>query len=260
MTKEDWVHSVGHSPVCQILSQMVVRVVITSCPPAWTSSAGTFVDSSWLPFLQWLYCSLHFSAKNRVVILCVCLGTVQYWWISIGLLVVQLRAVFCPLIQYVSLFCKALSWTIWDSSRFPLFHSGQVFHQLVCPLTVVLPQIVFNLATLFSYSVFFSLFRAPLDVVVHFLVFLRSFRLKFFLSHFSSFFHADQEFLQWPRFFFFWRCLPRISLAVSVTAVFKVVIIESMSVSLLLMMVRGANLPPIIAWNCLLYTSDAADD
>ena len=38
------------------------------------------------------------------------------------------------------------------------------------------------------------------------------------------------------------------SLAVSVTAVLKVVIIESMSVSSLLMMVRGANLPPIIAW------------
>ena len=30
-----------------------------------------------------------------MVILCVCLGAVQYWWISIGLVVVQLRAVFC---------------------------------------------------------------------------------------------------------------------------------------------------------------------
>ena len=40
-----------------------------------------------------------------------------------------------------------------------------------------------------------------------------------------------------------------ISLAVSVTAMLKVVIIESMSVSSLLMMVRGVNLPPIIAWN-----------
>ena len=46
----------------------------------------------------------------------------------------------------------------------------------------------------------------------------------------------------------FRRCLPRISLAVSVTAVLKVVIIESVSVSLLLMMVRDANLPPILAW------------
>ena len=48
--------------------------------------------------------------------------------------------------------------------------------------------------------------------------------------------------------YFFWRCLPRISLAVSVTTVLKVVIIESMSVSSLFMMVRGANFPPIIAW------------
>ena len=39
MTK-DWVYGVGHSPVCQILLQIVVRAVITSSPPAWTSSAG----------------------------------------------------------------------------------------------------------------------------------------------------------------------------------------------------------------------------
>ena len=39
MTK-DWVHWVGHSPVCQILLPIVVRAVITSSPPAWTSSTG----------------------------------------------------------------------------------------------------------------------------------------------------------------------------------------------------------------------------
>ena len=33
MTK-DWAHEVGHSPVCQILSQIVVRAVITSSPSA----------------------------------------------------------------------------------------------------------------------------------------------------------------------------------------------------------------------------------
>ena len=48
--------------------------------------------------------------------------------------------------------------------------------------------------------------------------------------------------------FFFLRCLPRISLAVSVTVVLKVVIIESLTVSSLFMMVRGANFPPFIAW------------
>ena len=44
------------------------------------------------------------------------------------------------------------------SSSFPLFHSSQVFHEFSCCLTVVLPQIVFNLATLFSYPVIFCLF------------------------------------------------------------------------------------------------------
>ena len=37
---EDWVHGVGHSPVCQTLLQIVVSLVITSSPPAWISSAG----------------------------------------------------------------------------------------------------------------------------------------------------------------------------------------------------------------------------
>ena len=34
---------------------------------------------------------------------------------------------------------------IFDSSSFTLFHSGQVFHELVCSLTVVVPQIVYYL-------------------------------------------------------------------------------------------------------------------
>ena len=98
-------------------------------------------DSSRLPFLQWLYCNLHFFAKDGVVILCVCLGTVQYWQMSVDLVIVQLSAVFCPSVQYLSFFCEAFSWTILDSSSFPLFHSGQVFHELIRPVTVVLPQV-----------------------------------------------------------------------------------------------------------------------
>ena len=145
------------------------------------------VDSSWLPFLQWLYCSLHFFEKGGVVILCVCLGTVQYRWISIGLVIVQLSAVFCPSVQYLSFVCEAFSSTILDNSSFSMFHSGQVFHVLVCCLTVVLPKIFFTLPTPFPCPVFFSLFHAPVDVVVHFLVFLRSFRFKSFLSQFSPF-------------------------------------------------------------------------
>ena len=45
MTK-DWVHGVGHSPVCQILLQIVVTAAITSSPPAWTSSAGVLSTSA----------------------------------------------------------------------------------------------------------------------------------------------------------------------------------------------------------------------
>ena len=79
------------------------------------------VDSSWLPFLPRLYCSLHFFARDGAVILCVCLGTVQYWWIPTGLLIVQLSAVFCPSVQHLSFFCEAFSWTILDNNSFSSF-------------------------------------------------------------------------------------------------------------------------------------------
>ena len=47
---KDWVHRVGHSPVCQILLQIVVRVVITFSPPAWTSPAGLLSTPADFPF------------------------------------------------------------------------------------------------------------------------------------------------------------------------------------------------------------------
>ena len=48
MTK-DWVHGAGHSPVYQILLQIVMREVITSSPPAWTSSAGMLLTQLTFP-------------------------------------------------------------------------------------------------------------------------------------------------------------------------------------------------------------------
>ena len=42
---------VGHSPVCQILLQIVVKAVVTSSPPAWTSSAGMLLTPADFPFL-----------------------------------------------------------------------------------------------------------------------------------------------------------------------------------------------------------------
>ena len=49
---KDWVQRVGHSPDCQILLQIVVRAVITSSPPAWTSSAGMLSTPADSPFFS----------------------------------------------------------------------------------------------------------------------------------------------------------------------------------------------------------------
>ena len=49
---KDWVHAVGHSPVFQILLQIVVRAVSTSSPPAWTSSAGMLSTPADFRFLN----------------------------------------------------------------------------------------------------------------------------------------------------------------------------------------------------------------
>ena len=46
----DWVHGFGHSPVSQILLQIVVRALITSTPPAWTSSAGMLLTPADITF------------------------------------------------------------------------------------------------------------------------------------------------------------------------------------------------------------------
>ena len=46
---------VGHSPVCQILLQIVVRAVIASSPPIWTSSTGLMSTTADFPFFNdWL--------------------------------------------------------------------------------------------------------------------------------------------------------------------------------------------------------------
>ena len=103
MTK-DWVHGVDHSPVCQILLQIVVKAVITSSPLARTSSAEmhrlqlTFLSSMIVlqrPPLceEWGGRPLCVSANSSVL----------------GLVVVQLRAVFYPSVQYLSLFFEVFS-------------------------------------------------------------------------------------------------------------------------------------------------------
>ena len=177
------------------------------------------VNSSWHPFPQWLYSSFHFFANKWGGHLLCLSGTVQYWWISIGLVIVQLGAVFCSSVQYLLFFCKACSWIVWDSSSFPLFPSGQVFHLLVCSLAVVSPQIFLTLTTMFSYPVFFCLFSGTAWCCCSLPCTSQILHVWIFSSSVLSFCCTDQEFLQWLSFFFFWWCLPRISRAVSVTAV-----------------------------------------
>ena len=77
MTK-DCVHGVGQSPVCHISLQIVVRAVITSSPPAWTSSAGMLSTPADFPFFNGGTAASTFFVKDGMVILLVCLGTVQY--------------------------------------------------------------------------------------------------------------------------------------------------------------------------------------
>ena len=50
MTK-DLVQGMGHSPVCQILLQIIVRAVIRVSQPARISPAGIIVDPRWFSFL-----------------------------------------------------------------------------------------------------------------------------------------------------------------------------------------------------------------
>ena len=59
----------------------------------------------------------------------------------------------------------------------------------------------FNLTTEFSYPVFFCPFHAPLDVVVPFPIFLRSFRFESFLFQFSPFVTQIKTFCSDPCYF-----------------------------------------------------------
>ena len=60
----DWVHRVVHSPVRQILLQIVVRAVITSSPPAWISSAGMLSTPADFPFFS--YCIAASTCLRRM--------------------------------------------------------------------------------------------------------------------------------------------------------------------------------------------------
>ena len=194
MTK-DWVHGIGHSPLRQILLQIVLRAVITSSPPAWTSSAGMLSTPADFPFFSG--CTVASNSLRRMgwtydVSVWVQFSTdgspLALWLYSSEQYSVHRFSICRSSVRHF----PERSWAV---AAFPCF-TVVVFHQLVCPLTVVPPQIFFNFTTPFSYPIFFCLLHVPLDVVVHFLVFLRSFRLKSFSFSVLSFRRTDQEFLQ----------------------------------------------------------------
>ena len=85
----------------------------------------------------------------------------------------------------------------------------------------------------------FFLFHAPLDVISHFLVFLRSIlRVRIFSFSVLSFCRTDQAFLRWPR----------VLSSDDVCQGFQWPFQSLLCWRLWSLMVRGANFPPIIAW------------
>ena len=157
-------------------------------------------------------------------------------------MIVQLSAVFCPSVQYLSFFCEAFSWTILDKSSFLSVSNGRLSR-------LGMPSLDFLHS---HYTVLLSSFLLPLSCISWCCSLpCISQILKVQIISFSilSFCQTDQEFLQWPRVFFFWGCLPRISLAVSVTAVLKVVGDQWIQVCIVIVCDgERCNFPPITAW------------
>ena len=123
--------------------------------------------------------------------------------------------------------------------------AGQVFHQLVSFLAVIFLHVIFDVLALLFNPVHLCFFHAFLDFLVDCPVLPYSFRI-FLLLQPPSFVRPSKSAV--TQGFLTGRCVPRISLAVLVTAVLKVLINVSMSVPSASRMVSAANVPPITAW------------
>ena len=188
-----WVHGVGNSPVCQILLQIVVRAVITASPPAWTSPASVLSTPDDFPFFSDCTSASTFLRRMGWS------SSVSIWgqFGTDGSLLALRSSEQYSIRQFSTSRSSVRHFPERSLTvvAFPCFTVVKFFHKLICTLTVVLAQIFFSLTTLFSYPIFFCLFHAPLDVVVRFLVFLRSFKFESVLFSVLSFCHTDQEFL-----------------------------------------------------------------
>ena len=96
------------------------------------------------------------------------------------------------------------SWTVVASPCFIVVKSFTSWYAFLLLFSLRVSSISLHCSHVqyFYFLIFFSLFHAPLDVVVHFLVFLRYFRLELFLSQFSPFVAQIKNFCSDPGFFF----------------------------------------------------------
>ena len=194
MTK-DWVHGVGHSPVCQILLQIGVRAVITSSPLAWTSSAGMLLTPADFPFFNdctaasislrrmgwsssvsvWVQFSTAGSAGSPLAL----------WLYSSEQYSVHRFSICRSSVRHF----PERSWTVVTFPCFTVVKSFTSWYALLLLFFLRFSSISLHCSPIQSSLAFFMhLFY----VVVHFLVFIRSIRLKSFLSV-LSFCRTDQN-------------------------------------------------------------------
>ena len=141
----DWVHGVGHSPVCQILLQIVSRGLIMASPPASPSSA--LAISPLLPLLRegWGRCRL---LEGRLVLLgllwlCSCTARSSTRTTSLGCPVLQ-SDIFhpCPVWRW---FALALCWSgLSPAGKFSCCYFSSCY--LRCPGTALQssPSLLFS--------------------------------------------------------------------------------------------------------------------
>ena len=147
----DWFQGVGHSPVCQILLQMLrSKSIMVS---AWSSSAGILSAPALFPGLSdFTAASTSSRRMGRLSVLVTggCFSTsgspLTLWLYSSEQYSVHLLR--------ISVFCEALPVFILYGGGTALFWTGQIFHQLISFLAVVLPKaVVYFLAPFLNPSI-----------------------------------------------------------------------------------------------------------
>ena len=124
--------------------------------------------------------------------------------------------------------CQALPCFVLYDRGTSLFGVSQFFDILIRHLGVVVFQVVFHANALLFDPFLFRFFQDVSYLSVHPFVYFSLFSVTFLFLRFSCRTHISKMY-EVTHGFFMRRCLPRISLAVSVTAVFIAVITVSMS-------------------------------